>query len=248
MPVEFCPIRLLGASACPRRCVEGGTNETTHSVYRDNAIKQPAATSIRGPRYHSATYAITVYLRVRSHPHCSSICGEGKPWRGQIFGINADWYSLAEKGAICLIAGHFVRAAMNRRRYHLLDFATEVNAAVVGDFAKLIVHRLVARRMRRDSSLVERAKKVQARMAEQYGGWPFVADWNELLAMPPAALRDKLVSRDREMVRLRNTSPFYLTEGIDFGDYGYRIRIARAARRVAQRSIRVEARRRVTVG
>jgi hypothetical protein len=130
---------------------------------------------------------------------------------------------------------------MNRRRYHLLDFATEVNAAVVGDLAKLIVHRLVARRMRRDSSLLERAKKVHARMAEQYGGWPFVAEWNELLAMPPAALQAKLVSRDREMVRLRNSSPFYLTEGVDFGDYDHRIRIARAARRIAQRSIGVEA-------
>jgi hypothetical protein len=126
---------------------------------------------------------------------------------------------------------------MNRRRYHLLDFAAEVNAAVVGDLAKLIVHRLVARRMRRDSSLVERAKKIQASMAEQYGGWPFIAEWNELLAMPPAALRAKLVSRDREMVRLRNTSPFYLAEAIDFGDYDHRIRIARAARRIAQRSM-----------
>jgi hypothetical protein len=137
---------------------------------------------------------------------------------------------------------------MNRRRYHLLDFATEVNAAVVGDLAKLIMHRLVARRMRLDSSLVERAKKVQAKMAEQYGGWPFIAEWNELLAMPPAALRAKLISRDREMVRLRNTSPFYLTEGIDFGDYDHRIRIARAARRVAQRSIVAEATRQRDAG
>jgi hypothetical protein len=130
---------------------------------------------------------------------------------------------------------------MNRRRYHQLDFPSEVNAAVVGDLAKLIMHRLVARRMRRDCSLVERAKKVQARMAEQYGGWPFIAEWNELLAMPPAALRARLISRDRDMVRLRNTPPFYLTEGIDFGDYDHRIRIARAARRIAQRSVGVEA-------
>jgi hypothetical protein len=119
---------------------------------------------------------------------------------------------------------------------------------VVGDLAKLIMHRLVARRMQRDSSLVERAKKVQARMAEQYGGWPFVAEWNELLAMPPPALRAKLVSRDREMVRLRNSSPFYLPGGIDFGDYDHRIRIARAARRVAQRSIMAEATRQRDAG
>jgi hypothetical protein len=117
---------------------------------------------------------------------------------------------------------------------------------VVGDLAKLIMHRLIARRMQRDSSLVERAKQVQARMAEQYGGWPFVAEWNELLAMPPPALRAKLISRDREMVRLRNSSPFYLLGGIDLGDYDHRIRIARAARRVAQRSIVAEAARQFT--
>jgi hypothetical protein len=34
------------------------------------------------------------------------------------------------------------------------------------------------------------------------------------------------------MVRLRNSSPFYLAEGIDFGDYDMRIRIGRAATRV----------------
>jgi hypothetical protein len=45
------------------------------------------------------------------------------------------------------------------------------------------------------------------------------------------------------MVRLRNSSPFALAEGVNFGDYDRRIRIARAARRIAQRSTRVEARR-----
>jgi hypothetical protein len=86
---------------------------------------------------------------------------------------------------------------------------TDVNTAVVGDFEKLIMHRLVARQIRRDPSLPERAKTVQARMSEQYEGWPFVAEWDALLEMPPAELRAKLISRDREMVRLRNSSPFF---------------------------------------
>jgi hypothetical protein len=81
---------------------------------------------------------------------------------------------------------------MNRKGYHLLDFPSEVNAAMVGDFEKLLMHRLVMRQMRRESSLVERAKTVQARMAEQYEGWPFVAEWNEILEMPPASLRAML--------------------------------------------------------
>jgi hypothetical protein len=39
------------------------------------------------------------------------------------------------------------------------------------------------------------------------------------------------------MVRLRNSSPFYLAEGVDFGDYKMRIRISRAARRIVERGL-----------
>ena len=60
-------------------------------------------------------------------------------------------------------------------------------------------------------------------------------EWDELLSHPPDELTSKLISRDREMVRLRNSSPFYLAEGIDFGDYDMRIRIGRAAKRVVER-------------
>jgi hypothetical protein len=98
----------------------------------------------------------------------------------------------------------------------------EVNRGVVGDTAKLIQHRLIAREIRRDPNLVERAKIEHARQADQFAGWPFVSEWDELLSLPPAELASKLISRDREMVRLRNSSPFYLAEGVDFGDYNVR--------------------------
>ena len=52
-----------------------------------------------------------------------------------------------------------------------------------------------------------------------------------------SALASKLISRDREMVRLRNTSPFYLIEGVDFGDYDARVRLRGAARRVVKRGL-----------
>ena len=107
----------------------------------------------------------------------------------------------------------------------------EVNQGVVGDTAKLIMHRLIARQIRRDPALVERAKIAHAHQADQFAGWPFVREWDELLSLPPDELTSKLISRDREMVRLRNSSPFYLCEGVDFGDYKMRIRIRRAARR-----------------
>jgi hypothetical protein len=66
---------------------------------------------------------------------------------------------------------------------------------------------------------------------------PFVREWDDLLSLPPDELTSKLISRDREMVRIRNSSPFYLCEGVDFGDYNMRIRIRRAARRIAERGL-----------
>jgi hypothetical protein len=113
----------------------------------------------------------------------------------------------------------------------------EVNEGVVGDTAKLMMHRLIARMLRRDPSLVEKARIAHARQAEQFVGWPFVREWEDLLALPTGELASKLTSRDREMVRLRNSSPFYLTEGVDFGDYDTRVRLRRAAKRLAERGL-----------
>jgi hypothetical protein len=113
----------------------------------------------------------------------------------------------------------------------------EVNQGVVGDIAKLIMHRLIARQIRRDPALVEKDKIAHARQADQFAGWPFVREWDELLSLPPDELISKLISRDREMVRLRNSSPFYLCEGVDFGDYKMRIRLRRAAKRIAERGL-----------
>ncbi len=118
-----------------------------------------------------------------------------------------------------------------------LVMTIEVNQGVVGDTAKLIMHRLIARQIRRDPALVEKAKIAHARQADQFAGWPFVREWDELLSLPPDELTSKLISRDREMVRLRNSSPFYLCEGVDFGDYKMRIRIRRAATRIAERTL-----------
>jgi hypothetical protein len=125
------------------------------------------------------------------------------------------------------------------KEHAIVNFAMtiEVNQGVVGDTAKLIMHRLIARQIRRDPALVEKAKIAHARQADQFAGWPFVREWDELLSLPPDELTSKLISRDREMVRLRNSSPFYLCEGVDFGDYKMRIRIRRAARRIAERAL-----------
>ncbi len=72
----------------------------------------------------------------------------------------------------------------------------EVNQGVVGDTAKLIMHRLIARQLCRDPALVEKAKIAHAQFV-----------------------------------------PLLLCEGVDFGDYNMRIRIRRAARRIAERGL-----------
>jgi hypothetical protein len=118
-----------------------------------------------------------------------------------------------------------------------------VNQEAVNDAAKLMMHRLIARKLGRDPSVVEQAKISQARIAERFVGRPFVREWDELLTLPVAELRAKLVSRDSDMVRLRISSPFVLAAGVDFTDYNVRLRIRQAARRVAERGSACRARR-----
>src|SRR5580704_17168362 len=59
------------------------------------------------------------------------------------------------------------------KEHAIVDFAMaiEVNQGVVGDTAKLIMHRLIARQIRRDPALVEKAKIAHARQADQFAGW-----------------------------------------------------------------------------
>jgi hypothetical protein len=105
------------------------------------------------------------------------------------------------------------------------------------------MHRLIVRRLRCDPTIVERAKLVHARQAQQFVDWPFVRDSDQLLALPAADLACKLISRDPEMVRLRNSSPFYLVEDVRITNYNIRIRISRAAKRIVERGIAARGRR-----
>jgi hypothetical protein len=117
------------------------------------------------------------------------------------------------------------------------DMNILVNQETVNDTAKLMMHRLISRQIGRDPSLVERAKVSHARTAQLYAGRPFLREWDDLLKLPPTRLRAKLGSRESVMVRLRASSPFPLTAGIDFTDYDLRLRIRRAARRLVERSL-----------
>jgi hypothetical protein len=117
------------------------------------------------------------------------------------------------------------------------DMNILVNQETVNDTAKLMMHRLISREIGCDPSLVERAKVSHARTVRLYARRPFVREWDDLLELPPTRLRAKLISRESDMVRLRLSSPFFPVAGMDFTDYDFRLRIRRAARRVAQRRL-----------
>jgi hypothetical protein len=110
-----------------------------------------------------------------------------------------------------------------------------LNRESVNDTAKLIMHRLIARELLRDPSLVERARAVLEKTAVRFPDRSFIRDWQLVLQRPVNEIVSVLVDRGQEARRLRLSSPFVLAEGIDFKDVTLRRRIGRAARRVAAR-------------
>jgi hypothetical protein len=113
-----------------------------------------------------------------------------------------------------------------------------LNQESVNDTAKLIMHRIIARALVRDPSLVDRAKSSLAVISARFPDRSFVADWEELLGLPTSRLRVLLTHRGQRMKRLRLSSPFVTAEGVDFRDETLRRRIRRAAKRIVARGSR----------
>ena len=108
-----------------------------------------------------------------------------------------------------------------------------INTERVNDTAKLMMHRLIAREIGRDPSLIERAKEAHARHSQRHSGHSFVQEWTDILDRPAIEIRHLLTSRNENMTRLRSSSPFVLADGIDLTDETLRRRIWRAARHIA---------------
>jgi hypothetical protein len=110
-----------------------------------------------------------------------------------------------------------------------------LNRERVNDTAKLIMHRLVARAIGRDPSLVEKAR---AALAQDLSGYSYVQDWNAILALPATEVRHRLISRDENMTRLRVSSPFAFVKDLDFANPDLRRRIWRDADQMASASFK----------
>ncbi|SOD93898.1 hypothetical protein [Caenispirillum bisanense] len=101
----------------------------------------------------------------------------------------------------------------------------QANAEAVNDRAKLLMHRLVARRLRDEPGLAARALE----FVRATDGLAADAEWRALLSMDPATVRRKITERSADMTRLRISSPFGRVAGL--GDPELRRRIWRKARR-----------------
>jgi hypothetical protein len=111
-----------------------------------------------------------------------------------------------------------------------------VNRETVNDTAKLIMHRLIARELARDPTLVERARIQLGRMAARFPDRSFVHDWEAVLRRPTSEIAAVLTGRNQEARWLRLSSPFILADGVDFKNEALRRRIGQAARRIATRT------------
>lgn len=101
-----------------------------------------------------------------------------------------------------------------------------MNEEAVNDRAKLLLHRLVARRLAREPGLIRAAR---SRLVSSVGAPDHVQEWEELLRLEPGLIRRALVSRSERMTRLRLSSPFYGVCGLQ--DPVFRKRVWRVARR-----------------
>src|SRR5690606_33217110 len=87
-----------------------------------------------------------------------------------------------------------------------------INAEIVNDRAKLLYHRLVAPRLRRDPSLVETARRVVERRRSSGERRDALDEWARLLSRPADEISIAIVQRSEQARRLRSSSPFPLVK------------------------------------
>jgi hypothetical protein len=106
-----------------------------------------------------------------------------------------------------------------------------VNQETINDRAKLMFHRLVARRLARDPGLVEQARDVVRQWETQHAApKTYVQEWRHLLAQPTERIRRTITARSEDATRLRISSPFPLVSALAMPDVDTRRRLWRKAK------------------
>lgn len=103
----------------------------------------------------------------------------------------------------------------------------------VNDEVKLISHRLIARMLKHDPSLLDRAKQTLERLRVKYGDIDFVVAWNDVLYSKSIdEIRNGLSSRDEYWYWLRISSPFNYMAIPPLSDEKFRRRRWKAGKRL----------------
>jgi hypothetical protein len=105
------------------------------------------------------------------------------------------------------------------------------NAEQINDRAKLLYHRLVARRLRHDPGLVARVREVVDRPPFATAASFWADDWRRLLNTSLAHLLRVLIERSPDAVRLRVNSPFPFVSELKIEKEELRRRLWKVARR-----------------
>jgi hypothetical protein len=105
------------------------------------------------------------------------------------------------------------------------------NAEQINDRAKLLYHRLVARRLRRDPGLVPRVRDVVGKSPFAAAAPLWADEWRRLLSAPLPQLLGVLVERSSRATRLRVNSPFPFVDELKIEKEELRRRLWKVARR-----------------
>ena len=105
----------------------------------------------------------------------------------------------------------------------------------VNDEVKLISHRIIARMLKHDPSLLDRAKQTLERLHDKYGEIDFVVAWRDVLYSKSIdEIRNKLSSRDEHWYWLRISSPFNYMAIHPLSDEKFRRRRWKAGKRLVE--------------
>lgn len=105
------------------------------------------------------------------------------------------------------------------------------NPDLISNRFKLLYHRLVARKLRRDPALIESARSVIESRPFTRTDRTYVDEWRRLLGQPVSSIARVLTSRSPESNRLRLSSPFPFVDALKINDEELRRRLWSAAKK-----------------
>lgn len=106
---------------------------------------------------------------------------------------------------------------------------TKPYAVACSDRYKLMMHRIIARAVRRDPALVAKGWWGLERQKQRGEDPRRIQEWADILSLPIPDLARTIIERSERMERLRLSSPLYFV--VDFTDLDLRRRIIAKAKR-----------------